>query len=349
MFLYENEQSESRFNNLSHQKIQFEKNSTKSMKRYLIKWIKYTNNSSALRSYIDDYMKKVSNDLKVSAFSRWYKSRKSEAWYLTIFIGDRKRKLRLANHDTIDDSGFDEYLWLYEYKSMKGVYKGILRFIDNFILEWRKRVTIDNFETYFNLALKKRQEHETILQTKKMMEEKKLEYEEKLKDLLNTHKIYEDSIDYLKEIIELISRQHIEHIEKLLNSAVKTIFYDKDYSIKLEIAEFRNSNCLNILLIENTDEGEIITDIKNNGFGIQSIVGFILQVYFIMYHKLEPILFMDEAMSTLSSQYIPYFKELINALANQYNFHFVLVAHDVRFIDIADYKYEVKDGEVRKV
>ena len=141
----------------------------------------------------------------------------------------------------------------------------------------------------------------------------------------------------------------IEHIEKLLNSAVKTIFYDKDYSIKLEIAEFRNSNCLNILLIENTDEGEIVTDIKNNGFGIQSIVGFILQVYFIMYHKLEPILFMDEAMSNLSSQYIPYFKELINALANQYNFHFVLVAHDVRFIDIADYKYEVKDGEVRKV
>ena len=135
----------------------------------------------------------------------------------------------------------------------------------------------------------------------------------------------------------------------MLDSAVKTIFYDKNYSIKLEISEFRNGNCLNILLKEDTDEGEIITDIKNNGFGIQGVIGFVLQVYFIMYHKLAPILVMDEAMSTLSSQYLSYFKELVDALSKQYNFNFVLVAHDPRFIDIADYKYEVKDGEVREV
>jgi len=349
VFLYETNQSEAHFNNLTHQKIQFEKNSTKSLKKYLNKWIKYTNNTSSLREYIDSYMKRVSDNLGVYSYSRWYKSKSSEAWYLTITIGKDKRKLRLANHDTKDSSGFDECLWLYEFKSMKGVYKGILRFIDKFVLDWRKRVTIDNFDTYYNLALKKRQEYDTVLNTINSIEKQKEEYKIKLEDLLRTHKNYEDAIDYLKEIIELISKQHIEHIEKLLNSAVKTIFYDKNYSIKLEISEFRNSNCLNILLIETTDEGEIITDIKNNGFGIQGIIGFVLQVYFILYHKLEPILIADEAMSNLSSQYIPYFKELIDALAKEYNFTFVLVAHDERYINIADYKYEVKDGEVRKI
>ena len=304
---------------------------------------------SNLRLYISSYLKAAEKDLKTELKDYWYKSRKSEAWYFTLNINGSKTKLRIANHDTVDEADFDDCIWLSDYGSMKGVYKGILRFIDKCILEWRNRVTIDNFEKFYNLALKKRQEYETTKQIKERAENQRLEYENQLKSLLNKHKNYEDAIDYLKEIIELISRQHIEHIEKLLDSAVKTIFYDKNYSIKLEISEFRNGNCLNILLKEDTDEGEIITDIKNNGFGIQGVIGFVLQVYFIMYHKLAPILVMDEAMSTLSSQYLSYFKELVDALSKQYNFNFVLVAHDPRFIDIADYKYEVKDGEVREV
>lgn len=349
MFLYEDNLSESHFRTLARQKISFKKNNIHSLKQYQQKFKKYMGKDSNIRLFTHMYLEKAEKDLNVVILDYWYKSKKSEAWYLTIKIGEQNKKLRIANHDTVDNTNFDECIWLSEYKSMKGVYRGILKFIDNCIIEWRSRVTVDNFDTYFNLALKKRQEYDTTLQIKEKAENQKKEYEELLKSLLDKHKIYEDAIGYLKEIIELISRQHIEHIEKLLDSAVKTIFYDKNYSIKLEISEFRNGNCLNIYLIETTDEGEVVTDIKNNGFGIQGIVGFVLQVYFIMYHKLSPILVMDEAMSTLSQQYVPYFKELIDALVEQYNFNFILIAHDPRFIDIADYKYEVKDGEVTKV
>lgn len=304
------------------------------------------NKESTLRAYTRSYLNKAEKDLGVEITDFWYKSRKSEAWYLTITIGSEKTKLRIANHDTIDKTHFDEEIQISEYASMKGVYKGILRFIDKCIVEWRSRVTIDNFDTYFNLALKKRQEYETTVKMKEKSEALKQDYTQQLKDLLDKHKIYADAIEYLKEIIEMLSRKHIEHIEKLLDSAVKTIFYDKSYSIKLEISEFKNGNTLSILLVETTDEGDIVTDIKNNGFGIQGIVGFVLQVYFIIYHKLSPILFMDEAMSTLSSQYLPYFKELVDALVKEYNFTFVLVCHDPRFISIADYKYEIRDGEI---
>jgi ABC-type phosphate transport system ATPase subunit len=175
---------------------------------------------------------------------------------------------------------------------------------------------------------------------------KKEEYKTNLKNKLEEQMNYEDAISYLKDIIQVLSRQHIDYIEKLLDSAVKTIFYDKSYSIKMEISEFRNNNVLDIYLIETTDEGEIKTNIKSNGFGLQSIVGFILQIYFIIYNKLEPILFMDEALSAISTQYLPYVKELINTLAKKYNFTFILVAHDSRFIDIADYKYEIQNGEL---
>lgn len=349
MFIYEDVLSDGIFNNLARQKIDFRRNNVKSLKQYQRKWHKYMSKDSSIREYLNKYVKEMIKDLGVNCSLFWYRSRVSEAWYITINIDSFHKKVRIANHDTKETLRFDSELYLSDYKSMKGVFKGILKFIDNCILEWRSRVTIDNFDTYFNLALKKRQEYDTTLKIKKNLEDQKLDYENQLKLLLDKHKVYEDAIDYLKEIIELISRKHIDHIEKLLNSAVKTIFYDKNYSIKLEISEFKNNNSLNIYLVEDTDEGEIITDIKNNGFGIQGVIGFVLQVYFIMYHKLSPILFMDEAMSTLSQQYLPYFKELVNALVKQYNFIFVLVAHDPRFIQLADYKYEIKDGEVREV
>lgn len=349
MFLYEKVVDKGFLVCLSRQKISFKKNDVKSLHKCQSKWERYMSKGSNIRTYIDKYMKAVIKDLKVPCSVLYYNSKLSEAVYITVNINDFSKKLRLANHDTKDDTHFDECVWLSDFASMKAVYKSILKFIDSCIVEWRNRVTIDNFDTYFNLALKKKQEYDTTLKIKEDAEIKKQEYENQLKDLLNKHKNYEDAIDYLKEIIELISRQHINYIEKLLDSAVKTIFYDKNYSIKLEISEFRNSNSLNILLVETTDEGDIVTDIKNNGFGIQGIIGFVLQVYFILYHKLAPILIADEAMSNLSSQYIPYFKELLNALAKQYNFTFVLVAHDPRFIDIADYKYEIKNGEVMEV
>ena len=56
---------------------------------------------------------------------------------------------------------------------------------------------------------------------------------------------------------------------------------------------------------------------------------------------------MDEAFSALSSQYLPYLRSLLTSLKEEYDFIFVLIAHDERLIEIADSTYEVKDGEVK--
>ena len=107
-------------------------------------------------------------------------------------------------------------------------------------------------------------------------------------------------------------------------------------------------NCLDIYLIDIQEDGtKVRTNIKDNGFGIKTVIGFILQVYFILYHKLSPVMFVDEGFSAISSNYLPYLKSLFNNLRDKYGFIFVLVAHDIRFLDLADKMYEVKNGEVR--
>lgn len=209
---------------------------------------------------------------------------------------------------------------------------------------------MQDFYALYNKAIQIKSKYETLQSQLEAREEHKTDLINQMEKKLQEQVIYEDAISYMKEIIDALSRSHIDHIEKLLNSAISTIFFDKDYRIEFEISEYRNSNCLNIYLIERQDDGtEIRTDIQDNGFGVKTIVGFILQVYFILYHKLSPILFADEAFSTLSDQYIPYLRSLLTSLKEEYGFIFVLVAHDPRFIDIADTKFEVKNGEVKQI
>lgn len=209
---------------------------------------------------------------------------------------------------------------------------------------------IENYNALYNKAIQIKSKYETIEAQLNNREIEKEQLTDNMKNLLHKQMIYEDAISYMKELIDALSRTHINHLEKLLNSAVTTIFFDRKYRIQFEVSEYRNSNCLSIYLIETQEDGlEIKTDIKDNGFGIKTIIGFILQVYFILYHKLSPIIFIDEGFSNLSLQYIPYLRSLLTSLKEEYGFIFVLVSHDIRLIDIADLKYEVRNGEVRLI
>jgi DNA repair exonuclease SbcCD ATPase subunit len=208
---------------------------------------------------------------------------------------------------------------------------------------------INNFDSLYNKAIQIKSKYETLEVQHKDKLNQKAKYLDDMVEKQKSQNLYEKSISYMKEIIDVLSRSHIEHLSTLLNSAVQTIFFDRNYSISLEISEFRNSNCLTIYLIEEKDGVVLKTDIKDNGFGVKTIVGFVLQVYFILYHKLSPILFIDEGFSALSSQYIPNLKSLLDSLRDTYGFTFVLIAHDIRFIDIADRLYEVKNGEVKLI
>ena len=170
-----------------------------------------------------------------------------------------------------------------------------------------------------------------------------------LQQMLQDQHIYEQSIEILKRMMDQLSRSQINHLTDLLNSSVQSIFFDRQYSIELQVTELRNQNQLKILLHEDTTDGHIISDINDNGYGLKGIIGFILQCYFIIYYKQEPILFLDEAFGNLSSQYLPYLKALVNSLTNKYGFRFVLITHDERLMELADRTYRVTLGEVKLV
>ena len=205
----------------------------------------------------------------------------------------------------------------------------------------------ENYSYYFNQAITKKSNLDLLIaqheETIKEKEEASLE----LKELIIKEGKYEKAVELMKKIIEGMSQSQINHLESLINSALDTIFFDRKYFVELQVTELRNTNNLQIILNEILDDGSIIkTKLEDNGYGVKSIIGFILQVYFILYYNQYPVLFMDEAFTNLSKQYLPYFKSLINDLAEKYNFIFVLVTHDKDLMNLSDRTYFVEKGKV---
>jgi ABC-type iron transport system FetAB ATPase subunit len=208
---------------------------------------------------------------------------------------------------------------------------------------------VQRYQSLYNKSIVKKSnielEQNRLLDTKDSYNKSVLD----LQKILQDQHTYELSIDTLKKMLDKLSHSQINHLSDLLNSAVSSIFFDRQYSIELQITELRNQNQLKILLHEDTPDGHIVSDINDNGYGLKGIIGFILQVYFIIYYKQTPVLFLDEAFGNLSSQYLPYLKALMISLTNKYGFMFVLITHDERLMELADKSYRVKLGEVSLV
>lgn len=205
----------------------------------------------------------------------------------------------------------------------------------------------ENYSLYFNRAIQVKSNIELLKSQREEAVKNREALNVKLKDLVKKESLYEQAIELMKKLVESMSQSQIKHLEELINSSLETIFFDRRYSVDMNVTELRNTNNLQILLNEILDDGTVLkTKLDDNGFGVKSIIGFILQIYYILYYHQYPVLFLDEAFGTLSSQYIPYLKVLIDELSKKYGFIFILITHDNRFMDISDRTYLVDKGNV---
>lgn len=169
-----------------------------------------------------------------------------------------------------------------------------------------------------------------------------------LKEQIN---LLTESLEVVKVCINKLSEGHISHLQELVNSMLNTVFYDKKYSIDMQLNDTKNGKVLDLFLIDSTlsDEDPVVTELSSNGGGLQTVVGFVLQIYFIIYFKQERILFLDEALSAVSSEYIPTLVDFMRGLVDKYQFKFVAIFHDTRFSEYADTIYQVSNGTAKLV
>lgn len=193
----------------------------------------------------------------------------------------------------------------------------------------------------------------SITNTKRVLSQLKLNYEEKKKEyeeLTKKSTLQEEGLNLLKNLIQTMATEHINEVADFINEGLKTIFYDKEYKIEIEIEDKRNLKQANLYLIEKNGDDILKSSLKDSvGGGVLVTIGFLLQVFYIQYHGLSPIIFLDEAFTQLSDKYIIYLKMFIEDLAKRLGFIFVLITHDERLMHNAAKTYEVEGGRYHEL
>ena len=127
---------------------------------------------------------------------------------------------------------------------------------------------VQRYQSLYNKSIVKKSnielEQNRLLDTKDSYNKSVLD----LQKILQDQHTYELSIDTLRKMLDKLSHSQINHLSDLLNSAVSSIFFDRQYSIELQITELGNQNQLKIILREDTPDGHIVSDINDNGYGL---------------------------------------------------------------------------------
>ena len=178
----------------------------------------------------------------------------------------------------------------------------------------------------------------------KVLEEKEKELKKCLDDI-TLHKLAYIQLD---EIIHKNNEQYLGKIEKLLNKAIGTIFYDEDYAIKV-ISENKK---LSFELIDNSNVDDSNEPLKVDlddacGGGIVTVIGFTLQLFVIEVLGLNKIIFIDEGFMALSDTYRPLFYDFINEFCSRTGMKILLVSHDKLVKEKAVQEIEIEHGKIK--
>lgn len=151
----------------------------------------------------------------------------------------------------------------------------------------------------------------------------------KEKYTIAVNELYEESIVALKDT---------------LNTALKYVFFDKNYSANLELEDSRSSKSLSISLVDDDDGFEV--DIKDGvGQGVRTVISFVLKSYYLL-NQNSKVLFLDEKYSALSAHYVPKFYDFVQRFCEENDFIIVMISHIDNQIERANRIYYINDGVI---
>lgn len=164
-----------------------------------------------------------------------------------------------------------------------------------------------------------------------------------LKGINNNLDLLLKSKPYIDTVIQKFSENMLKNLEDLLSYSVSKIFYDRNYSVSINVSEKRSQKCADLFLVEDGKYYPLSNSSVSGG--VLTVIGFILQIFFIANLNTEKVIFLDEQLSCISSQYIDTFFSLVEELANKIGLVIILVSHDDRFTRFASRIYRAKCGK----
>lgn len=178
--------------------------------------------------------------------------------------------------------------------------------------------------------------------------EERDEVEVKHTELIEKLDLHLKSIEYIKVIMSAVTKQDVAPLENMLTKGLQSIFH-VGYSVTISIDDRGKDKTAEFMVHEvNHGTGNVdVTPARETGFGIQTVLSLILQVFFLMYEDGQGILIWDEPLTQVSSEHIEPVFQLIKELVLEEGIDILGVTHDPRLLEFGDKIYRMVKGELK--
>ena len=137
----------------------------------------------------------------------------------------------------------------------------------------------------------------------------------------------------------IMTQNHLAvHLSTIVTNAVRTVFYDKDVSFKVEFVERRNVTECDMWFEEN---GHKFSLLESRGFGMTDIASFALRVAYILLHESDNVLIIDEPFRNLSEDRHEVTSQMIKTLSEELKIQFIISTHVTSLKEYADKSFYV--------
>lgn len=177
-------------------------------------------------------------------------------------------------------------------------------------------------------------QQEQLQQKCNLLQQQNIDLNNNLADVL-------EEKQYYKKAVDIVYDRSIQELKDLLNSALATIFADRDFQVDIVLSDKRGKS-LQIKALEN---GNPVNLKRGTGMGVKTVISAILHMYYLQC-KNSKILMLDEKYSAVSEEYVPEFFAFLSQLCEKLDFRIILITHDKRFLQYANKSYHFNMGEV---
>lgn len=156
------------------------------------------------------------------------------------------------------------------------------------------------------------------------------------------------SKQFYQKAVDILYEMSVGELKKIIDSALKYIFYDKEFKINIELEDKRGKS-LKFSILDQTGEYLIEADVRNGiGAGVRTVISFIIHIFYLI-NKDSNILMLDEAYNFVSEEYRDNFFSFINQIAKEKGIIVIMISHLDFISSYTDKTYKITDGIVEEL
>lgn len=158
-------------------------------------------------------------------------------------------------------------------------------------------------------------------------------YKNEAEDIVNQIKILEKEYDITYKAIKVLQQISDERnfsmrkfLEDIINSALYTVFSDRNYKIKIDEYTHGSNILVRLMLV---DENGVERSLNiAHGEGVKQLISFLLNVVMIIFSGARRVLILDEVFHGLHDDYARVLSDLLVDLTEKSGFQFLIVSHN---------------------